>query len=777
MASQEPIEKLIVRLEADARDLMTQADRAIDKVERRMNDLDRTGKRVGRFETLKKGLAALGPILSQLTVAFGLFSSALVQAFRMANQAVQELRIERSFYSLANAVGQSGQAILEAMRQASAGTIEGDRLMQEANRALQLNVARTPQEFERLVTSARSLARAVGMDTVQALNLLIESAGSGATRALRELGISMTDVNTIMRELAPQQFGKALEDLTAMQRRQVQTRAILEAAARAAERLGQAGEDSGDQFARLNVQVDDFKDELDKTALVMLSLMNSAGTGPGILNRLTEGAKAWQRILIQISALVMAINDTLTQAFGQTKTLYQILRQPLGQTGFELGREWGKKLFGGEEAAEEAGKSLGETFAESLTRNLADLEAKFADVLNPEAATGGAIPGPTIDEEPTEESTDEVKNMLGDYYADLADLTRDNQAELESLEQEHASRLTAINADLVKDLSKLDQETAERRTEIFEQARRDLADLEAETNARLADEQAGFNTEERRATEDHLREMRRLTEDYLFDLEDAVTARDARAVVDLQRRFALESQRREEDFGVQQGREREDFDTRLQEIRDNEARRRQEILDSQAQELQALMQHDAQRRAEIEASHAEQRQMELQNYAQRQAELQNGLTERLRAIARELADEEKLNAEGAQRILGVLARHFGAGGQIDQLMEDFRRRQAGRMTVDIQFEMTGLIEDRLRDALNRIPRFQHGGTVPGPIGRPQLAVVEGGERIMPVGGGGAPRRVHIEFSGSAPPGIRQNERDQIAAVLLDALRETGVMDG
>jgi hypothetical protein len=41
--------------------------------------------------------------------------------------------------------------------------------------------------------------------------------------------------------------------------------------------------------------------------------------------------------------------------------------------------------------------------------------------------------------------------------------------------------------------------------------------------------------------------------------------------------------------------------------------------------------------------------------------------------------------------------------------------------------------------------------------------------------GGDPQRMIIEMTGSAPPGIGTSERDQIAAVLLSALEETGAL--
>ena len=225
-----------------------------------------------------------------------------------------------------------------------------------------------------------------------------------------------------------------------------------------------------------------------------------------------------------------------------------------------------------------------------------------------------------------------------------------------------------------------------------------------------------------------------------------------------------------------------------------EAQRRGEILRSQAEELSDLMQHEQQRRAEIELSRQEQltrldeqlteaRARENENFAERQADLQNALAERLQAIAKELADEDKINEQGARNILSTLANFFGVGGEIDRLMEDFQRRRTQRMTIDVQFDTTtraqGLRQERGRGPLPTIPRFQRGGQMVAR--KPTLALFgEGGPELatftpMNQTGGGAPKKLQIEFTGSAPPGIRSPERDQIAAVLMDALRDTGAL--
>ncbi|MCK9629618.1 MAG: phage tail tape measure protein [Bacteroidales bacterium] len=60
-----------------------------------------------------------------------------------------------------------------------------------------------------------------------------------------------------------------------------------------------------------------------------------------------------------------------------------------------------------------------------------------------------------------------------------------------------------------------------------------------------------------------------------------------------------------------------------------------------------------------------------------------------------------------------------------------------------------------------IPGFADGGTVPGPLGQPRLAVVHGGEEVIPVGGTG--RGFTFNFYGDV------NDRDALKRDIIEAL--------
>ncbi len=287
--------------------------------------------------------------------------------------------------------------------------------------------------------------------------------------------------------------------------------------------------------------------------------------------------------------------------------------------------------------------------------------------------------------------------------------------------------------------------------------------------------------------------MRRLRLSFIDNLEDAVTNRDARRIRDLQRQFSREVRERQENFQTTQGRERQDNNRRLTEIRENETNRSQEIMAEQTRQLEALRIHEDKRNAEIDASLQEELQTirqksieaqasEQQSHQERQAELNNALAARLLAVAKELADEDNITKEGAAKILGTLNDTFGQGGDIDNLMRAFAERQSRQIRLALSFggELRRQFGTSLEES-NPVfaGGFAHGGSV---IARkPTLALF--GENtpeqatFTPLNqmqnGGGQPQKMQIEFSGSAPPGIRGGEIEQIAGIINRAFREAG----
>jgi hypothetical protein len=76
-----------------------------------------------------------------------------------------------------------------------------------------------------------------------------------------------------------------------------------------------------------------------------------------------------------------------------------------------------------------------------------------------------------------------------------------------------------------------------------------------------------------------------------------------------------------------------------------------------------------------------------------------------------------------------------------------------------------------------LPSFQYGGTVPGPIGSAQLAVVHGGETITPAGQRALTVAQTINFNVQAMDAVDvarflEQQKGTIAAVVGEAARDS-----
>jgi uncharacterized phage infection (PIP) family protein YhgE len=383
----------------------------------------------------------------------------------------------------------------------------------------------------------------------------------------------------------------------------------------------------------------------------------------------------------------------------------------------------------------------------------------------------------------TEKYGEQVAELEEEIAERRSDIVADSAKALADLEEEGAERRQEIAEDTAKALAKLERDTASARADAIAGAQEDLAELEEDTQGAVAEVQEEAREEERRATEDHQREMRRLQEDYLLNLEDAVKNRDARAIVDLRRKYEAEKREKTEDFETQRSRAREEAreqaeqareaeeekrreieealakqleaieeneaekraqieanqQEQLAELAETEAEKREEIAASQEEQLAKLAEHEAEKRAQIEEGLAEALAAEQESYTERQAALDEALQKRLEAVAQQLADEKDITEEGAEAILETLNEYYGVGGRMDQVTEGYRDRQRAQQRANANFDANlpgggpggGEFVPAGSGGGAGLPAFAEGGIVPGPINRPRKVIAHGGELIVP----------------------------------------------
>lgn len=154
---------------------------------------------------LKKFGAALG--------AVGAAAAAAKVAFDFSKEGAQLARLQDASAAMAAQFGQDMDAIVDAMALASNNTVSRMDLMGAASKALQLGVAKTPEEFAKLAKASIALGRAMGRGPVDAINDITTGIGRMSPLILDNLGIMTKGMPQGLSDLEKKQwlYNKAIE--------------------------------------------------------------------------------------------------------------------------------------------------------------------------------------------------------------------------------------------------------------------------------------------------------------------------------------------------------------------------------------------------------------------------------------------------------------------------------------------------------------------------------------------------------------------------------------
>lgn len=137
-----------------------------------------------------------------------------------------------------NRLSGEGTAGLQKLREASKGLIADYDLMRQANLAFQLGAAKNTSEFAELVSVSQDLGRALGVDSVKALNDLTIGVGRRSKRILDNLGIIVQGAVTM--------------------------KSAIEAARRTVDQLGGSAETGADKVRHFRTSLVNLRDALAK---------------------------------------------------------------------------------------------------------------------------------------------------------------------------------------------------------------------------------------------------------------------------------------------------------------------------------------------------------------------------------------------------------------------------------------------------------------------------------------------------------------------------------
>ena len=195
-----------------------EASGAIRQVSADLQNLDESAAGVGGGFGKLGGLLAGGLIAGGLTVIADQALNAAGAIMDLGRSAAGFDALKASFEDLASTAGESGDAMLNALRTASQGMIADQDLILSANRAMMLGVAQNSQQMVQLLQVATVRGKAMGMSATDAFNDLVTGLGRMSPLILDNLGI-VTGGEKVFDDYA-KSLGRTAASLTDAERKQ-----------------------------------------------------------------------------------------------------------------------------------------------------------------------------------------------------------------------------------------------------------------------------------------------------------------------------------------------------------------------------------------------------------------------------------------------------------------------------------------------------------------------------------------------------------------------------
>jgi hypothetical protein len=208
---------------------------------------------------LEKSLSGIGAALSGAIAGIGAAQVAAM-VVDMAKAGAEAERLGGSFDTLAQQAGESGDAMLAAMRDAAQGTIADSELMLSANRAMLLGVADSADEMAKLLEVAAARGKAMGETTAQAFSDLVTGIGRMSPMILDNLGITIDAAKA--NEIYAESIGKTVAQLSDAEQKQALLNAVIQSSTSLVQANKDAGNDAASNFERMDAAITNAKEAL-----------------------------------------------------------------------------------------------------------------------------------------------------------------------------------------------------------------------------------------------------------------------------------------------------------------------------------------------------------------------------------------------------------------------------------------------------------------------------------------------------------------------------------
>lgn len=275
---------------------------------------------------LPGGIGTLGG-----AVLGGFAATAVVSGFQEIGGAIDDLgrrgavfeQLKSVLEDYARSVGTTADAIVDAGKKAAQGTISEYELVLNANRALQFEVAKTPEAFGKLIELSTALGRAQGITDTQALEFLTTGLARESRLILDNLGL-IINLETATENYAAT-LGKSASELTTAERKQALLNEAYIQGATALEANRDAADSAATRYERYDASVQDLKDSFGELLASNASeYVEGLALQVRLLNEALTGETDASTVEQQIKNLT-ELRDRVAQ------------EKPISLFGFELG--------------------------------------------------------------------------------------------------------------------------------------------------------------------------------------------------------------------------------------------------------------------------------------------------------------------------------------------------------------------------------------------------------------------------------------------------------
>jgi hypothetical protein len=753
-----------------------QVTKAAKDYDAQLQKVDRANKQ-NQQSTLQFGAAAK-------TLAVGALAAVTAQIGQLVSESAQlAARFQgqqTGLNNLAASFRQSGSAIQSSIQTASKGTVSGLQAIQAANQGLLLGVARTPEEFDKLTTTALTLGRTMGLTGTQAIEQFTTALGRRSLLILDNFGISAKQVNAEVESLAQVKFGKLNSQLDEAQKNAVFMEAALKIASEAAGAIGEEAGEAQASFERLAADSENLKVTFGEV------LRPSSAAFADALSRAAQTA---QQLLAIVGALGRGLKVVVLGSLDRAVTTLKNIGRIIKGEPTEAVRDFSNIFDLAFKAQNQRFKEIASTIA-----GVDFGEDKIMATIPALDDQGEAIDDNTDSIKAFEQAVKQAEQLQLQFAREAEDIARKRNREIEDLTRNRAREAEDIERNTNRQISRLGERQSKDREKLLKSQQKQLDKFEVDRKKQISSAEKEIAKERKRAETDRLRAQEQLQRQLKqaadrFRLSQIQGERrfqlserrlraegDILALQELREDRALQVQEEKENFNLSQSEAKDnasqqqkindqDLGDRLNELKTSLEEQRAELLTSFDEQLRAQEESQAEQRAELQRGLAEQqeeRRISFQRQEQdRTIALQREEEDRrisqarqLQDLGRSFADQKGVTEQGVTAIAGELEKVFGTSGVAENIITGFSDRTQSefktlfdniakiaretkipspKISVPSGFGSSSGSGSGRRKRLGGPQEFHEGGIIggPGPIGSPQTIQALKGETVLP----------------------------------------------